>query len=196
MTMIVLASKSPRRRELLTQLHVNFICRTSDIDETPKPDETARELVQRLAIAKAQTVYDNLENKLPVLGSDTVVSINKKILGKPANQQDALHMLKQLSGKTHQVITAVAMINAAMVKNIIVESHVTFADLGDEDILAYWQTGEPVDKAGSYAIQGLAAQFISHLNGSYSAVMGLPLFETAQLLKQAGIKLLADKGSK
>lgn len=191
--MIVLASKSPRRRELLTQIGVNFICKTSNIDETPKQGEKAVELVERLAISKARVVYDELVENTCVMGSDTIVTIDQHILGKPVNQQDCMRMLGLLSGKTHQVITAVAIIKDAIVKTAVVESDVTFTELSTEQMIQYWQTGEPKDKAGAYAIQGLAAQYISHLRGSYSAVMGLPLFETAQLLKQQGFDLSIDK---
>lgn len=190
--MIILASKSPRRHELLAQLGVNFIYKVSDIDEKPLNNETAVDLVARLAAAKAQAVYDQLDDSSDtiVLGSDTVVSVDQHILGKPKNQQEAAEMLALLSGRTHQVLTAVTLVKESEPSSVIVSNDVTFRVLKDEEIEAYWQTGEPSDKAGSYAIQGLAAQFISHLQGSYSAVMGLPLYETAQLLQQAGISLL------
>ncbi len=192
--MIILASKSPRRGELLAQIGVNFICKVSNVDETPQPNEPAKDLVLRLATAKAQAVYKQLDEDALVLGADTVISIDGDVLGKPKDKQDALIMLRRLSGRSHRVITAVALLYANKIKSVVVESDVTFTHLSEEDLNAYSQTEEPYDKAGAYAIQGMAAQYISHLSGSYSAVMGLPLYETATLLKQAGINLLDKKG--
>ena len=194
--MIILASKSPRRRELLAQLGVDFSSQVSDIDEQALANESAQALVTRLAEAKAQAVFSRLveQREAIVLGSDTVISVDKQILGKPRDQQDAIAMLTRLSGRTHQVLTAVALLKDGLKKTALVENKVSFRPLEHDEIVAYWHTGEPADKAGSYAIQGLAAQFISHLDGSYSAVMGLPLFETATLLQQAGVRLLATTG--
>lgn len=188
--MLILASQSPRRRELLTQLGVTFTCKVSDIDEQALSNETPAALVQRLASEKAQHIYKNTSEKCIVLGADTIVVINEDILGKPKDAQDAKRMLQSLSGQTHHVMTAVALLGETFSECLNVISRVTFRKLSASEIDAYWQTQEPCDKAGAYAIQGLAAQFISHLDGSYSGVMGLPLYETAKLLKQAGMKIL------
>jgi len=187
---IILASSSPRRRELLDQIGVNYEVLPVDIDETARPDEDPEVFVQRLALEKAQTGYKKQQNSLSVLGSDTIVILNNRILGKPKNKKDGLSMLSGLSGHEHQVLTAVAMVDAEKSQCLLNTSHVFFRALSEQEILAYWDTGEPVDKAGSYGIQGIAAQFIERLDGSYSGVMGLPLFETAKLLKNFGISLL------
>lgn len=187
---ILLASQSPRRRELLQQIGVDFDVLPVDIDETPQPGEAPRHFVERLALEKAQLGYRRQGNSMPVLGSDTIVVVGGQILGKPGDKQQALHMLSQLSGSEHQVLTAVAMVDARQQRCLTSVSHVYFRSLSDVEMRAYWDTGEPADKAGAYAIQGIAAQFIERLDGSYSGVMGLPLFETAQLLKEFGIVTL------
>ena len=187
---IVLASASPRRRELLDQIGVNYEILPVDIDEIARPDEAAEAFVQRLALEKAQAGYKKQRNSLPALGSDTIVVLNKRILGKPKNKKDGLSMLAGLSGHEHQVLTAIAMVDAERSQCLLNTSHVFFRPLSEQEIQAYWDTGEPADKAGGYGIQGIAAQFIERLDGSYSGVMGLPLFETAQLLKIFGISLL------
>lgn len=188
--MLILASQSPRRRELLSQLGVRFTCQVSDIDESALNNESPAELVLRLANDKAQDIFSKTPENAWVLGADTIVVVDNVILGKPKNQTDATGMLQLLSGQTHQVMTAVALLGENFSECVNVISRVTFRELDEVEINNYWHTQEPQDKAGSYAIQGLAAQFISHLDGSYSGVMGLPLFETAQLLKQAGMKIL------
>jgi septum formation protein len=190
---IILASASPRRRELLDQIGVTYEVLPVDIDETLRSDEEGDSFVRRLALEKAQSGYKKQQNILPVLGSDTIVILNERILGKPKNKKDGLSMLAGLSGHEHQVLTAVAMVDAEQSICLLNTSHVFFRSLTEQGILAYWNTGEPVDKAGGYGIQGIAAQFIERLDGSYSGVMGLPLFETAQLLKKFGIGLLADR---
>lgn len=194
---LYLASQSPRRQELLTQMGISFDVLAADIDESVKENESAQDYVIRLAIEKALAGCNLVSQETSaVLGSDTSVVINGEILGKPENHYDAKRMLELLSGKTHQVMTAVAL--AIPVKNnATVEeyeltsrinvSDVTFKVLSDSEIEQYVASGECDDKAGSYAIQGLAAAFITHLSGSYSGVMGLPLFETVQLLNKAGI---------
>ncbi len=188
-TQIILASASPRRRELLAQIGVRMRIQAVDIDETRKHNEPVMAYVQRLAMEKAQRGFDIIKNKkrLPVLGADTIVEINACILGKPENRQQAKKMLLQLSAQKHTVHTSVAIVTQEKSVIDISSSQVLFKALDDQEIELYLATGEADDKAGSYAIQGVAAQFIKNINGSFSGVMGLPLFETAQLLKQCGI---------
>jgi septum formation protein len=182
---LFLASQSPRRQELLNQLGVRFAVRSQDVPETRLPGESPENFVQRLAVEKADNLYQTLPltEQRPVLGADTVVVSDGEILGKPVSQENAMAMLQQLSGRTHQVMTGVAVVSRHQSVCVNV-SEVTFRQLSLEEIEAYWNTGEPVDKAGAYAIQGYAAAFIKGLAGSYSGVMGLPLYETAQLLAQ------------
>jgi len=186
---IILASASPRRRELLAQIGVEVMVQSVDIDETQKHNEPVMAYVQRLAMEKAQHGFDTIKNekKLPVLGSDTVVEIDGLILGKPGNRQHAKKMLQQLSAQKHTVHTSVAIVTEEKRLIDTSSSQVLFKTLDDREIDLYLATGEADDKAGSYAIQGIAAQFIKNINGSFSGVMGLPLFETAQLLKQCGV---------
>jgi septum formation protein len=188
---IYLASASPRRRELLTQIGIRYELLKVTVPEIPLPGEKAQEFVQRVALEKAQAGKCLLppEDAHPVLGADTAVVIEDCILGKPADRQEALGMLTSLSGRRHQVMSAVAMAaeREAVILNI---SQVTFRNLSAEEIEAYWESGECHDKAGAYAIQGRAAMFIQELQGSYSGVMGLPLYETAVLLQQFGINPL------
>lgn len=188
---LVLASASPRRRELLAQIGLNFLVQTADIDETPLPGESAEALVKRLAKEKAEAVWTRRGVShtpvLPVLGSDTLGILDGELLVKPADFEDARRMLRKMSDQRHEILTAVALTSAGGTQVIVNRSVVKFRALTDAEILAYWQTGEPQDKAGAYAIQGYGAIFIEQLEGSYSGVMGLPLFETAQLLQAAGI---------
>jgi septum formation protein len=181
---LVLASRSPRRRELLWQIGVAHRVAAADIDEQPLPGETPADCVQRLALAKAQTVSPD---GLPVLGADTAVVLDGRMLGKPSDRADGVAMLRQLSGRTHRVLTAVALVDAHGSRMALNESEVEFRVLAAAECERYWESGEPRDKAGGYAIQGLGAVFISALRGSYSGVMGLPLFETATLLDAAGV---------
>jgi septum formation protein len=188
---ICLASQSPRRRELLHQIGVDFELLPVDIDETPLAGETPEACVQRLALEKARAgrAIQPAASALPVMGADTLVVAGKSVLGKPADRGEAIEMLQTLSGRTHRVITAVALAGdheAACINT----SQVTFRTLTQRECEAYWETGEPQGKAGAYAIQGLAAMFITRLEGSYSGVMGLPLHETAALLQEFGITLL------
>ena len=191
---IILASASPRRFELLQQICVTSLVQAVDIDETKKADETALEYVKRLALEKAQLGYKVIDNELdlPVLGSDTIVEIAGTTLGKPENRQQAKQMLQQMSGQKHFVHTSVAVVSSVKTVEDTSSSQVEFNHLSESEIDAYLDTGEADDKAGAYAIQGIAAQFVKNINGSYSGIMGLPLFETAQLLKQCGIDLLID----
>lgn len=194
---LYLASQSPRRQELLTQVGISFDVLDVDIDESVKENESAQDYVIRLAQEKALVGWSlvNQETRA-VLGSDTSVVINGQILGKPENSEDAKRMLGLLSGNTHQVMTAVALAAPAPnniqfeqyeLTSVLSISDVTFKVLSDSEIEQYVESGECDDKAGSYAIQGRAAAFITLLSGSYSGVMGLPLFETVQLLNNAGI---------
>jgi septum formation protein len=190
MSQIILASASPRRRELLNQIGVRHLVQTTDVDETPLPNEHPENYVRRLALEKALACRAKFNPQLPILAADTSVVLDKKIMGKPQNEEDALAMLRQLSGKTHQVFTAIALIGKNQHVAVSV-TEVVFKTLTDNEIRAYWQSGEPVDKAGSYAIQGKGSLFIVRINGSFSGVMGLPLFETSQLLTAEGIELFS-----
>jgi septum formation protein len=185
---VYLASGSPRRRELLQQIGVPFRLVGTTVDEAALSAETAPAYVLRLAASKADAGWHTSGggHDAPVLAADTAVVVDGKILGKPADRQDAEAMLRQLSGRTHEVLTAVALRTAAGVQSRISRSEVTFRTIAHPEARAYWETGEPRDKAGGYAIQGRAAVFVADLRGSYSGVMGLPLFETAQLLGDAG----------
>ena len=187
---LVLASASPRRRELLAQIGVSdLIQHPVDIDETPQAGESAIQLVPRLALEKAQKGVRELGDDNPVIGSDTVGVLNNEVLCKPVNYADAERMLLNMSGQWHEIHTAVALIYKGEAYQAISVSRVKFRELSVVEIKDYWATGEPQDKAGAYAVQGLAAVFIERIEGSYSGIMGLPLFETAQLLQQAGYKI-------
>ncbi len=188
--MIILASGSPRRQALLRQIGVCFRQRIAEIDETPRNRETPEEYVLRVAMEKAQAVRGaSGAAELPVLGADTVVVANDRLLGKPTDLAHARQMLRQLSGRRHRVLSAVALVADRRAVRIS-DSSVWFREITERDIVSYWKTGEPRDKAGAYAIQGVGAIFVKRLVGSYSGVMGLPLFETAQLLQEFGIQVL------
>lgn len=189
MSMLYLASGSPRRRELLGQIGVPFSTLPTVIDETPLANEAAVAYVQRLARAKAQAGLASLAvpGTAVVLGADTSVVLDGRILGKPESRAEALAMLAALSGQTHEVLTAVALANSQRCEVRVVSSQVSFRTLSAAEVEAYWLSGEPQDKAGSYAIQGLGAVFVADLHGSFSAVVGLPLCETAALLADFGI---------
>lgn len=186
---IYLASASPRRRELLQQIGVSFRVIGAELDETALAGEHPLAYVSRLAQAKAGAGWERSRGaaSAPVLAADTAVVVDGKILGKPKDMDDAMNMLLQLSGRTHEVLTAVALRTSSGTGVGVSSSRVTFRAIDRAEAGAYWFSGEPRDKAGAYAIQGYAAVFIADLKGSYSGVMGLPLFETAQLLKAAGI---------
>lgn len=184
---LILASASPRRKELLEQIGVNFTVQPINIDETPLLDEQPCEYVQRLAKEKALACFQLTDQCSVVMGSDTTVVYAGEILGKPLNREHAAEMLMRLSGSTHEVMTAVAVISAERQCLKLVTTEVSFKQLTLEQCYAYWQSGEPQDKAGSYGIQGLGAVFVEQIKGSYSAVVGLPLAETAEMLEQFGI---------
>ena len=181
---ILLASASPRRSELLRQVGVAHAVRPVDIDESVRPGEAPSAYVLRLAEAKAATLWQRLEPaaRRPVLAADTTVALEGEIFGKPGSLAEARAMLGHLSGRTHEVHTAVAVLHAGGAAARLSSSTVSFRELTRAEIDWYWGTGEPVDKAGGYAVQGRAAAFISHISGSYSGIMGLPLFETWELL--------------
>lgn len=184
---LCLASASPRRRELLASIGVATTVMPADIDETPKAGEAPDAYVVRLAQVKALAVAPHTE--LPVLGSDTAVVVDDTILGKPCDEAEACAMLTRLSGRRHRVVTGVAVSGPEGVLSCCVSTWVSMRAIGHDEMRAYWATGEPADKAGGYAIQGLAAVFIDHIEGSHSAVVGLPLYETAALLARQGVAL-------
>jgi septum formation protein len=196
MKQLILASQSPRRKTLLAQLGYQFSTLVADIDESVCDHESAKDYVLRLAQEKALAIFHTLaleqQKRSLVLGADTCVIIDGIILGKPANEAECIETLLRLANNQHQVLTAIAVVgykaeNSTNVQSKIVETQVQFKALTLSEIKRYWQTGEPCDKAGSYAIQGIGGQFVSTINGSYSAVVGLPLYETAQLLAKSGL---------
>ena len=199
---IYLTSKSPRRRELLRQIGIEFeilMLREGDVrdgavSEIVLPGEAPEDYVARVAREKAESgagavLWRKLPQR-PVLASDTTVTLDSLILGKPANMEDAVSTLKLLSGRTHQVLTSVAVMANGQMFEAMQRSEVTFGELSEHTLLAYCALSEPYDKAGGYAVQGYAAHFIERITGSYSGIMGLPLFETTQLLQKTGIKIL------
>lgn len=185
---LFLASASPRRRELLDQIGVQFECFPVDIDESLRPGEPAADYVVRLALTKAQRAAAELPRSAVVLGADTVVVCDGEVFGKPRDAADGYRMLRALSGRTHQVMTAVAVGRTGDWRHRLVSTEVTFRTLDEAECARYWDSGEPLDKAGGYAIQGFGAVFVAKMSGSYSAVVGLPLMETAALLREAGIE--------
>ena len=186
---VYLASASSRRRELLRQIGVPFRVIAADVDESLLPEEAPATYVSRLAAAKAHAGWQCRREPAdaPVLAADTAVVFEGYILGKPLDRSDGAQMLQKLSGRTHEVLTAVALRSPAGLTTRVSRSWVTFRPINAAEAHAYWDTGEPCDKAGGYAIQGHAAVFVADLKGSYSGVMGLPLFETAELLASAGL---------
>lgn len=185
---LYLASASPRRRELLEQIGVPVQQVRCAVDEQPLAGEPAETYVQRVTADKVRAGVAQAPAGAVVLAADTAVVLDGAILGKPRDRDDALRMLRALSGREHQVMTAVAVASGEDMEIRMVVSQVRFRQLADAELLAYWDTGEPQDKAGSYGIQGLGAVFVAHLQGSYSAVVGLPLMETAELLGRFGIR--------
>ncbi|MDQ7727430.1 Maf family protein [Halomonas sp. SpR8] len=184
---LCLASASPRRKALLASIGVPVTVRPCHIDETPLAGESAEVYVYRLAVTKAEAAAPL--TGLPTLGSDTAVVVDGRILGKPADFDEGAGMLRLLSGRSHHVLTSVAVSGPAGMLSCCVATQVTMRLIDEHEMAAYWRTGEPADKAGSYAIQGLASIFVKEIQGSHSAVVGLPLFETANLLHQQGVPI-------
>ena len=190
--MICLASQSPRRAELLRQIGVEFEVRAADIDESRLSDEPPETYVRRMAMEKARSIASGLEHgesDMPILAADTTIAIDGDIIGKPRNADDCCRFLRLLSGRVHEVLSAVALLQHERMDVRLNRNTVCFRELATREIEAYCATAEPMDKAGAYAIQGRAAVFIERLEGSYSGVMGLPLCETAELLEAAGIEI-------
>ena len=185
---LLLASQSPRRRELLEQIGVKFSVSFQDIDESRQPDERPFDLVTRLSEQKANACFQKSGDvNTVILASDTMVALGEEVFGKPEGKFDAIRMLLRLSQSTHRVLTAVSVKSYDKSKTICSETVVTFRAITAEEAENYWETGEPKGKAGAYAIQGFGAIFIQSIKGSFSGVMGLPLFETAELLREFGI---------
>ena len=187
MIKLVLASSSPRRADLLLQLGLSFSIVKPHVNEILNPLESATDFIERMAREKNSEIRNKLDDDHVILSADTVVLCEGKVLGKPKSKEDGLGMLKILSGRTHKVLTGVVLTKKSHEKFFSVETKVKFRGLSDDEIEAYWMTGEPKDKAGSYGIQGKGAVFVSAIEGSYSNVVGLPLMETADGLKQLGI---------
>lgn len=181
---VVLASTSPRRRELLTQLGYEFSIVSPDIEEQQQDDEAPEEYVARLSLEKAQAGLALSNQNSVVVGSDTVVVLDGHVLEKPHDFDHANRMLSSMSGQKHQVLTAVSVVSKLKQASVVVTTDVWFKTLSQQEIERYWQSGEPKDKAGSYGIQGLGGRFVTRIEGSYYAVVGLPLYETDQLLQE------------
>ena len=188
---LILASASPRRSELLKQIGLQHTIQHADIDETPLHQEKPDDYVLRVAHAKSLAVQVQSPQNSVVLAADTSVVLADTIMGKPENLQHAIAMLSRLSDNTHQVYSAVS-IRGQQTQQILSVSSVTFRAISEQEIIQYWHTGEPADKAGAYAVQGLASIFIQSIHGSFSGIMGLPLFETTQLLANEGIKIFHE----
>ena len=186
---IILASASPRRAALLQQLGLNFSVDPADIDESVHQKESVSDYVLRMARSKAEVIRQSHPSRDIVIAADTTVSIDEKILGKPKNQSDCLEMLASLSGRIHKVYTAVVVSQLDFIGSALSTSEVSFREISQSEALKYWQTGEPSDKAGSYAIQGIGAAFVTNLTGSYTGVVGLPLYELSQLLRDTDVSL-------
>ncbi len=186
---IHLASTSPRRREILETLGIGFDVVPVETDESPLQGETPGEMVLRLAIAKA----DAADRGEFVLAADTIVVLGDRVLGKPRDADDCVEMLLALSGRTHAVMTGVALKTPTETRSVLSTTDVQFREIGRDEAYRYWQSGEPCDKAGAYGIQGLGGMFVKGIEGSYSGVMGLPVFETVELLKSAGLDVLVDQ---
>lgn len=184
---LILASQSPRRRELLALLGIPFEVAHADVDETPLPDESPDAMTRRLALRKAEAIYARHGPGAWVLGGDTTVTIDGLILGKPENHEQATAMLERLSGETHSVVSAVALVGKDFSEIALSRTEVSFGDWWPSQIQAYCDSGEPFDKAGGYGIQGYAGAFVRDISGSYSGVVGLPLYETRLLLEKAGL---------
>ncbi|MDR3415059.1 MAG: Maf family protein [Nevskia sp.] len=186
---LYLASRSPRRAEFLRQLGLRFETLPADVEEQPLPGQPPADYALATALAKAHAAARLAPLSLPVLGADTDVAIDGEILGKPRHRDDALAMLARLSGRTHEVCSAVAVVAGGRVETVLTVTRVSFGTIGSAAAEAYWASGEPADKAGAYAIQGYAARWVKRIEGSYSGVVGLPLYETCELLQRCGVEL-------
>ncbi|MGH8446517.1 MAG: Maf family protein [Solimonas sp.] len=185
---LLLASQSPRRAELLRQLGLRFVVALADVAEGAQAGEAAEDYARRIALAKARAGWAASDGSLPALGADTDVVLDGRILGKPRDRSDALAMLAALAGREHEVYSAVALVQGGREALSLSVTKVRFGAITPDTAAAYWASGEPADKAGAYGIQGLGALFVRAIEGSYSGVVGLPLYETAALLKQFGIQ--------
>ncbi len=193
MPRLVLASSSPRRRDILAALCIDFSVRVANVDETPLEGEAPADMVLRLAAAKARAVERGADEI--VLGADTAVVLGNRSFGKPDSEADALEMLAALSGAAHRVLTGVAVVGPDGLGSALSATEVRFRDIHPDEARRYWHSGEPEGKAGSYAIQGRGGMFVQALSGSYTGVVGLPAFETTQLLAEAGIDVLPEPRS-
>lgn len=198
---LYLASQSPRRKELLESMGLQLKCCPADIDETASAGESPQNYVQRLALEKAKTAYANISKpvkNIPCLGADTIVACNGELFGKPKNKQDAQRMWHAMSASQHQVLTAIAVVcevlnegsNELREQTALSLNQVSFKKVTDDEMDIYWQSGEPQDKAGAYGIQGRASAWIESIQGSYTGIMGLPLYETNEALKHYGLNWL------
>lgn len=186
---LILASASSRRQELLAQIGVSFSVISADLDESRQGNEPIPQYVARLSLEKARMIFAKQTNDVAVLGADTAVAVAKELLAKPENLNEARYMLKRLSGNTHWVHTGVTVVTSDMTKTLVVSTQLKFCELSESMINAYLNSDEWQGKAGGYAIQGLAGRFVTHLHGSYSAVVGLPLYEAAELLTEAKVSV-------
>ncbi|MFV1997097.1 MAG: nucleoside triphosphate pyrophosphatase [Acidiferrobacterales bacterium] len=190
---VYLASASPRRQALLKQAGIRFQVILPDVEEVAQPGELAEDFVMRVARDKAQAGQDLVikENRpsAPVLAADTCIDLDNEIIGKPGDREEGLRILSRLAGRSHQVLTAVVLMEEEKSQQVLSRSRVAFGPLSEKEIEDYWESGEPVDKAGAYAIQGKAAAFIEHIEGSYTGIVGLPLFEVVNMIKKSGTGL-------
>jgi septum formation protein len=185
-----LASQSPRRQDILRSLGLSFTAAGVDVDEQRLQGELPEAMVLRLSRAKAMAA--DVDPSRIVVGADTLVVLEEVVFGKPKDREECLQMLASLSGRTHRVMTGVAVLASAEVQTVVSITEVKFREISPDETLAYWQSGEPCDKAGAYAIQGRGGIFVEAISGSYSGVVGLPIFETSQLLRNAGLRVLTE----
>jgi len=190
---LLLASTSPRRREILSSLGLDFTVVPVDVDESPRQGEAPGDMAVRLAVAKAGAVDSSRDSV--ALGADTVVVVDEHALGKPKDEVDCLAMLERLSGRGHKVLTGVALRGSHGTHTALSETNVYFRKISRDEALAYWQSGEPCDKAGAYAVQGLGGVFVERIEGSYSGIVGLPVFETSTLLADVGLGVVTRQES-
>lgn len=190
--MLILASKSPRRQELLRLLRVDFQIMTEEVDETMDPSLPPEEEVRRVSALKAQAVTDCVTPQDTVISADTIVVLDGQIMGKPKTEEQAVQMLRSLSGRTHRVMTGLTVRQGSRTESVTVITEITFRELSEREITAYVRSGEPMDKAGAYGIQGGASVFVSHLSGDYFNVMGLPVCTLTQLLRSFGVSVLEE----